>query len=208
MKIRVPLALALLFLATGQPLMALDFTLRHMMVKSEGPSLAGSYITDGDNKIFLQIPDHWKASDSPAALDLIPDKPGCHVAISQVKGTALPLDAAGKELLGKQVLGQIPKGATKVETLPILDGLLPTGHWTSAEWTYRYEFFGQTMRYSVCYVNMLPGRIVQWSVTAPDALFDAVHEQARVLMFQWFEPKRELSPEMAREYEQGTMHGS
>lgn len=186
-----------------QPLHALDFSLRRtQLAATEGPSTAGAYITDGDSKIFLQIPRTWKVSDSPKALDILPDKANCRVTVSQVNAKTLALDAPGRELLQKQVVSQIPEGAKQVEALPVTEGLLPTSHWTSIEWTYRYEFFGQTIRRSVCYVNMLPGRVVQWSVTAPDDVFDAVHEQARVLMFQWFEPKKEMAPEQAKAYEE------
>ena len=207
MKIRSRLAIALCGLAAYQPLHALDFTLRQMTVGSEGMSLATSYITDGDNKIMLRIPRDWKATDGPGALDLTPTKPGSDVNISQVRAQELPLDAAGKATLLKQAEAQIPKGAVKITALPATENVLPIHHWTSVEFTYHYELFGQAMRRSVCYINMLPGRVVQWSVVAPDDAFDAVHEESRVLMFHWFEPKRELAPDMARQYEEGTVHG-
>ena len=209
MKTRYTLLIAFLCLAGSQPLAALDFTLhRTRLSATEGPATGGAYISDVDSKIFLQFPDGWQVSDSPKALDLIPEKADCRVTITQVNVQTLPLDPAGRTVLLKQVVSQIPEGAKKIEALPVQEDLLPTSHWTSVEWTHRYEFFGQTMRRSVCYVNMLPGRVVQWTVVAPDAVFNAVHEEARVLMFQWFEPKRELSPEMARQYEEGKPHGT
>ena len=207
MKTRLPVAIALLSLAASHSLRAIDFTLRRFGAATEGTSLSTSYITDGDNKIMLRIPADWKAVDGPAGLDLTPTKPGSDVNISQVNVQALPLDAGGKSALQKQAEGQIPKGALKITALPVGDNVLPVDGWKSVEFTYRYELFGQSMRRSVCYINMLPGRVVQWTVAAPDESFDAVHEDARVLMFHWFEPKRELSPEMARQYEAGELHG-
>ena len=207
MKIHPSLPFALFCLAVSQPSHALDFTLRRMNGAPEGTSLSSSYITDGDNKILLRIPADWKAVDSPASLELIPAKPGCDVKISQVSAQALPLDAAGVATLQKQAESQIPKGAVKTTALPVANNVLPVYAWTSVEFTYRYEIFNQPMRRSVCYINMLPGRVVQWSVVAPDESFDAVHEGARVLMFHWFEPKRELPPEMARKYEAGEPQG-
>ena len=185
------------------PARAIDFTLRNMNVASEGMTLSSSYITDGDNKIMLRIPGGWKANDSPAALVLIPAQANSQVTLAQVHVQALPLDPAGQDALAKEVLKSIPSSAKKVEAQPVQNDVLPIRGWTSVELVYRYELFGQSMRRSVVFINMLPGRVVQWTTAAPDAVFDAVHEQARVLMFNWFEPKRELSPKMAREYEEG-----
>ena len=127
--------------------------------------------------------------------------------VSQVRVQALPLDAAGKAVLQKQAESQISKRAVKITAPPVGNNVLPVNGWTSVEFTYRYELFGQPVRRSVCFINMLPERVVQWSVVAPDEAFDSVHEDARVLMFHWFEPRRELSPEMARQYENGEAHG-
>ncbi len=207
---RFSLALVALSLVAGASTAeALDFTLRQMNVASEGMSMSSSYITDGDNKIMLRIPNSWKASDSPAALDLVPDQAGSSVNITQVKTKdLLPLDAGSKQNLLKEVTAQIPGGAKKVEALPEVTDLLPIYKWTSVEFAHRYEFFGQTVRRGVLFVNMQPGRVVRVTITAPDKDFDNIHEQTRVMMYHWFEPKRELAPEMARQYEEGKPFGT
>ena len=63
------------------------------------------------------------------------------------------------------------------------------------------------MRRSVLYINMIPGRVVQVSVTATPENFEKVHEKVRQFMFNWFEPKRDLNRDAAREYEEGGYKG-
>ena len=206
---RPPIALFLASLLGTSPAFALDFTLRNMNIRAEALSQSATYITDGDSKIMLVIPNKWKVADSPTGLEMIPDQGGCRVNISQVLGVqSLPMDAGGRVEILKRVVAQLPGGAKNVEALPPADNLLPIFNWTSVEFSHRYDFYGQKLRRSVLYVNMLPGRVVQMTVVAPDAVFDEVHNQARLILSNWFEPKRDLPPDLAREYESGTVHGS
>lgn len=210
MKMRHALTIALFGLASACPVHAIDFTLRSMNIRAEALTQSATYITDGDSKIMLTIPNNWKASDSPSGIEMVPDKAGGWVTLSQVGGgvKALNFDEAGRADLFKKVTGQVPNGATNVQALPVESDVLPIFHWTSAEFTLRYDFGGQKMRRSVLFINMLPGRVVQLTVTAPDKTFDDVHNQARVMLANWFEPKRDLPPDIAKEYESGEVHGS
>ena len=210
MKIyRCPLALALASLLGVSPVFALDFTLRTTNIRAEALSQAATYITDGDSKIMLVIPNKWKVSDSPTGLEMVPDQAGCRVDISQVLGVqSLPMDASGRVELLKKAVALLPGGAKNVEALPPVDNLLPIFNWTSVEFSHRYDFYGQKLHRSVLYINMLPGRVVQMTVVAPEAVFDEVHNQARLILSNWFEPKRDLPPDLAREYESGEAHGS
>ena len=206
---RLPLVLALGSILMASPLLALDFTLRHDNIRAEALSQAATYITEGDSKIMLTIPNNWKVLDSPTGLDLTPARAGSRVTISQIGGVqSLPMDASGRVELLKRVVAQLPGGAKNVEALPPVDNLVPIFKWTSVEFSHRYDFYGQKMRRSVLFINMLPGRVVQMSVIAPDDFFEEVHNQARMIISNWFEPKRDLPPELAREYESGQPHGT
>ena len=66
----------------------------------------------------------------------------------------------------------------------------------------RYEFYGQAVRQSTMYVHMPAGRLVEFSVTAPEADFNKLYRPARTILGSWFEPSRDLPPELARKYEQ------
>ena len=71
-----------------------------------------------------------------------------------------------------------------------------------------YDFYGQSLCHSVMFMNMRPGRVVQVSITAPKANYEAVHDAVRVLMFSWFEPSKDLPKETARKLEGGNGSGS
>ncbi len=206
---RLVSTVALLGAVCTPSLFALDFTMKHQGGSADGTKTDNAYITDGPNKIFLHIPPTWKVSDSAHALDCILPQGGSRVVIEQVSGKqAMALDAAGRSELDTNAGKTLPSGARNVTELPPRTDLLPVFGWTTLELCHRYEFFGQAMRRGILYINMIPGRVVQVTVTAPDAVFDEVHEQMRLLMSGWFEPKRDLPPDLARKYEDGTLGGS
>ena len=101
----------------------------------------------------------------------------------------------------------MPDGAKEVKAVGEVNDLLPVFGWKSFEVTFEYEYFGQRVQRSTLYVNMIPGRVVQVSVVALPADFEKVHEQMRKMMFGWFEPSRDLTPEQAQEYENGQFKG-
>lgn len=206
---RITLPCLLWSAAWASPLYALDFTLKHQGGMADGARSENTYVTDGQNKIFMRIPNTWKVSDSAQALDCIPEQGGSRVVIEQVGGgKPFLLDDAVRRELDTDAGKTLPSGARNVTELPPRTDLLPIFGWTTLEICHRYEFYGQAMRRGILYVNMLPGRVVRVTVTAPDAVFDAVHEQMRLVMSGWFEPKRDLPPDLARKYEDGVLGGS
>lgn len=203
-------AFALVLLGSAPAARAtLDFNLATKHGPAQTPDPENRYITDGDNHIYLRIPRDWKAVSSAERLQFLPPQTSSEVQISQVRGVqALPLDPAGLAALRKDAQARLPEGAKNIQAAGEVSDLLPVFGWKSFEVTFQYEFYGQPMQRSLLYVNMVPGRVVQVSVTAAVADFEAVHERARKLMFGWFEPKRDLSPEAARQYEAGEYTGS
>ncbi len=210
MKNRIAAALALALLGSAIPAPAnINFTLATKHGSPESPDPENRYITDGENHIYLRIPRDWKATSSAERLEFMPPQTGSHVQISQVPGVqALPLDPAGLAALRKDAQARLPEGAKNIHAAGEENDLLPVFGWKSFEVTFEYEFYGQQMRRSMLYVNMIPGRVVQVSVTAVAADFENVHEKLRKLMFGWFEPNRDLPPEQARQYEAGEIRGS
>lgn len=210
MKTIRPLLLVLGTLAAAAaPLRAgIDFTL-HSRQTDAASGTENQYITDGDNHIYLHIPHGWSASGGGGQLTLVPNLPSSEVQVRQLAGPpALPLDPAGLDALRKSALASVPQGAKDIKPAGEIKDLLPVFGWKSFEATFEYEFYGQLMRHSVLYINMIPGRVIQVSVTsiAPD--FEGVHESVRKMMFGWFEPKRDLNPDAAKEYEDGMYKGS
>ena len=196
------------FYAAAAPVRAdIDFTLCTKQEGEGAPDPENRYIKDGDSHIYLRIPRGWLATGGER-LVLQPEQSSSGVYINQLKGVqALPLDPGGLAVLRKAAQATLPSGAKEIKPAGEVSDLLPVFGWKSFEATFDYEFYGQRMRSSVLYINMIPGRVVQASVTALVPHFEQVHEKMRKLMFGWFEPKRDLSPNDAKEYEEGGFKG-
>lgn len=210
MKNLLAATLALALLGTIPAARAtIDFTLATKHGPPGSPDPENRYITDGENHIYMRIPHDWKAVSTPERLEFIPPQVSSQVQIGQLRGVqALPLTPEGLAALRKDAQARLPEGSKNIQATDEVNDLLPVFGWKSFEVTFQYEFFGQQMKRSTLYVNMIPGRVVQVSVTATVADFEAIHEQMRKLMFGWFEPKRDLTPEAARQYEAGEILGS
>ena len=162
------------------------------------------YITDGPSKIYLQIPGMWSAVSSGAdGIDCHCNQGSTEVRLGNYHGPAFKVDAASGLELTKRVTSQVPTGAKAITVLPVEYNPLPIFGWTDVQVTVRYEFYGQTLRHSAMFINMMPGRVVEFSVTATDAEFDKMYKQARAILSSWFEPSRDLPPELARKYDAG-----
>ncbi len=180
---------------------ALDFTLQHKAVTADGIAVDQVYITDGASKIFLRILPTWQVFNTAQALDCVPDTPNSKVRLEQFAGPKLlTIDPAGGHDLGQLAAGQVPGDAKNVTALPVELNPLPLFGWKTLEASFRYDYFGQTVRRSVMYVSMIPGRVVQLTITAPEADFVKVHQQACQFLGSWFEPSRDLPTDLQSKY--------
>lgn len=186
----------------------LNFTLRHKAMVNDAISVDNPYITDGASKIFLQLPNLWTVIDGEAGLDFVPNAANSKVRIESVKSTPpLNVDETGGRALLGQVTGQVPDGAKQIVALAAELNPMPLFGWQTLEATVSYELVGEKMRRSIMYVKMLPGRIVALTVVARDADFDRVHTEARHILSSWFEPSRDLPPDLQKKYESPDMGG-
>ena len=182
---------------------ALDFTLEHKAMHADAIAVDKPFITDGNSKIYLQIPGTWSASSSTQEIDCHSNEGSTEVRLGNYHGPAFKVDEPSGGILLKQVTAQVPAGAKNLTVLPLEYNPLPIFGWSDLQVTVRYEFYGETLRHSVMYINMMPGRVVEFSVTAIDADFDKMYKQARAILASWFEPSRDLPPDLARKYEDG-----
>jgi hypothetical protein len=196
-------ALLAITLNAGSPARAgLDFNLQHKALSADGLSLDKPFISDGPSKIFLTIPRNWGISDGGAGMDLTPEVANSSVRIGNYQGSKLlTIDqAGGQDLLG-QINAQLPPDAKNAKVLTVNLNPLAIFGWQTMEVTLTYDYFGQAMRRSLMYLSMFPGRVVQFTVVAPDADFDKVHKAARQILSSWFEPSRDLPPDLQEKYE-------
>ena len=190
-----------MFVAVAPAVAALDFTLQHTAINADAIALDQLYITDGPSKIFLRILPSWKSFNTAQAIDCVPNTANSKVRLEQFPGgKLLTIDQIGGRDLQQLALAQMPGDAKKIEAVSVELNPLPLFGWNTLEATFRYEYFGQPTKRSVLYVSMIPGRVVEMTVTAPEADFDKVHKQARQLLGSWFEPGRDLPPDLQRKY--------
>lgn len=200
LRILVP---ALAVLAAGaSPLSALDLTLHRGMVNPQTGAMPRPYFLDGESKIFLSIPLDWKISDSPAALDCLPPQADCRVLI-ELAGSPWIFDDTNKAVLRKRALGAVPAGSKNVQVAAETPDLIPLTGWSSLEFEHTYEFFGQKMHRALIFLNLPEKRVLQVTITAPEANFAAVHEQARSMLYGLFEPTKMLAPNALQRYNNG-----
>ena len=198
-------ALAALVLLPASAPAEIDFVLQHRVMTADANSFSQPYITDGGSKIYLGFPGTWRALDSAEALELTPDVANSSVRLTRHQGKILTIDEAGGRQLLQQVIAQLPKDAKNVTSSPVEINPFPISNWTDLQATVSYELFGQTFRRSTMYVNMRPGRVVEFTLTALDADYEKLYRPARAVLASFFEPSNDLPPELAKKYEQGRM---
>ncbi len=179
-----------------------DFTLQRRAMQTDAIAVDKPYITDGASKIYLQYPGNWQVFDGADGLDFTPNGSNARIRLGRYQGSELTIDEAGARALLQQINARVPKEATNVVALPANYNPLPLFGWTDLEVTVRYDFYGQTVRQSLMYVHMKPGRLIEFSMTAPDKEFEGLYRPARSVLSSWFEPSRDLPPELARQYEE------
>ena len=197
------LALAALALLPRSARCELDFTLQRQMVSSDAVAFNQPYIMDGPNKVYLRFPNDWRALDSGSQLELLPTLPDSSIRFENYHGKELTIDEAGGQQMLQQALAQLPKDAKNVAAYPVECNPFPILGWTDLRVTVRYENLGRTFRRSTMYVNMRPGRIVEYIVTALDQDFDKLAKPARTVLASIFEPSTDLPPDLASKYETG-----
>lgn len=194
--------LALLLVCLEPARAGLDLSLKHEKGSDESSPMENTFITDGDSKIYIQIPKNWRTFDGAQAINCAPDLENSTVKIEVFPGTKpLSIDNAGAQNLLQQVTKQIPEGAKNIQTVALEIEPLPYLSWKTLEVTVSYEMLGQKMHRSLMYISMLPTRNVMLTVIAQDADFDKLHKLGRKVMCSWFEPTRDLPPGMQNVYQ-------
>lgn len=197
----VPFAAPLLW-AVSTATAAIDFTLRHSQLPADGTDMDAVYISDGQSQIYLRVPPNWRGANNAQTLELTTESAGALVRLEEFPGAkVLTIDQAGGKELIEQVRAQLPKDAQKTEALPVELNPLPIFGWQTMTVGFRYEYFGQVLRRNVMYLNMIKGRVLQMTIVAPDADFEKIYKEARRFLSSWFEPSRDLPPDVRAKYE-------
>ena len=186
---------ALVFLPGSAPA-DIDFTLQRQTTNADAVSANQPYVTDGPIKIFLQFPNTWHAHDNGQGLELIPTVANASVRLENYHGPELTIDDAGARQLLQQVVAGLSKDAKNVTAYPVECNPFPILGWKDLQVIVRYELFGQTYRRSTMYVQMSPGRTVNFSLIALDTDFDKLYKPARAVLASFFEVDSGASPDL------------
>ena len=201
---KVPCSLLILPLLVGNaaPLRAIDFTLHRRLAVADAVAVERAFVLDKESKIYLHLPAKWIVADSPQALNFTPDRVQSCVRLEQVsEAKSLPLDEVNRAFLRRRMSCAPLPGATRITTLWEKRDTLAILDWRSFEITQSYEFNGQAFRRCALYLDLGHERVVQLSVYAAEKDFDEIHAETVRLMSSWFEPSKDLPPDLARAYE-------
>lgn len=186
-----PLAAAVLLLAAvpRPAARALDMTLRTESFQQDGLPGSRTYLDAGASRVYLSVPPTWAVkSNDPAAITLNPEV--CPEAVVRLESADVPgftPDDKGGADLQARAARLLPEGAKEIKLMRTLPNVLPIAGWKSWETIYDYNFFGQTLRQSILYLDAGQGRVVRLVVQAPQSAFTRVYPSARGMVLTWHE---------------------
>ena len=184
---RGPLA-ALAFLLAAGSVHALDFRLHTTRVQEDGFAHEQVYFQyDAATRVVIAPPAGWLRMDDAGSLTLTPPK--ITNGMVKVEHSSLtpniPFQAASLETYRKRVFAMIPQGAAGVKLDADAVDPLPVFGWKSFEFTVNYDFFGQSYRRSVLFLNLNAREQIMVTAVALQQDFDGVHTAAMDLMRSW-----------------------
>ena len=94
-------------------------------------------------------------------------------------------DKAALERYRRAAMANVPPGAATVHVAEEHDMPLPVFHWRDYEFTIDYEFFGQSFRRSVLYVDLNAKEQLIVTCVAPRTDFDQIHDATGNLLRSW-----------------------
>ena len=167
---------------------ALDFVLHARNVEEDGFTKEQLYVrNDERSEVLLTLPARWVRTDGAASLTLVP--PDVRNSLVRVEKSPLApgveFRAAGLDTYRRRASAGVPQGATNVEAREERENPLPIFGWTSREFTYAYDFFGQAYRRTVVFVNLNAREQIVLTCVAPTGDFDAVREEALEVLRSW-----------------------
>ncbi len=189
----------LTFLPIGAVL-ALDFTPRYAESVQDGYPVKRLYFSDRDQRIYLSVPNTWRVSGNGQRGTLIPEKLSqASVLLENSPFNAKnSFDAEGLELYRKAAFGLVPAGASTIQVDYEKTNAVPINGWSSFEMAFSYNFYGQSFRRSVCFINIDKEKQVRFSVEGHKDYFDKLSQQAHATLASWFAPSPELEAVLQR----------
>ena len=167
---------------------ALDFVLHTKNVEEDGFTKEQLYVrNDERSDVLLNLPARWVRTDGPATLTLMP--PDVRNSLVRVEKSPLAPNTefreAGLETYRRRAQADIPQGATTVQCQEEHENPLPVFGWKDHEFLFTYDFFGQTYKRSVVFINLNAREQIMLTCVAPAEGFDAVRDAGFEVLRSW-----------------------
>lgn len=168
-----------------QVLPALDLTPMHGFRELEGVRIPVVYFKDGARTVTYQPPTNWQISGGGESLQLFP--PSRDGAAVRLRTETLPdgvPETAGKDSEA-WMRGLLPPNASDVERVGESAGAFTLGPQPSRAVRFSYALSGYRYLAEVAVVDLDDKERLTVLVTARQADFRAVHEEAVASLFRW-----------------------
>lgn len=171
---------------------AVDFTPRFVEITNDGYTTRALSLRRDAQTVFLTTPPSWTVSGNPASLTLVcPDIPQAQIVLGAP--TVLPppptaeFDPKWVEEARAKLLKSLPKEAvdTTVENHP---QPINFNGWKTYELTVNYNYFGDRLQKSVCFIRLRTGESVELTALARKGNFEQVHGFAMQMAGSWTAP--------------------
>ncbi len=186
---RAGLLLAVVALASGTTVArALDFQLRTKQVQEDGFTRELTYFSGSETtRVLITLPRDWTPAATANSLTLA--APGTAGGTIRLEKSPLRpdvrFDEQGLTTYQRAMSTAVPAGAAQVRITGQQENPLPIMHWQSHEFTLSYDFFGQSFCRSVLFLNLDAKEQIICTISAPKAVFDAVHNTGFDLLRSW-----------------------
>ena len=188
MNTRLAFALTFALAAFAPRSGALDFVVHAKNVQEDGFTKEQLYVhNDARSDVLLNLPIEWVRTDSSASLTLVP--PDVRNSLVRVEKSALAPDTefrdAGLDAYRRHAQAGIPQGATGVQCREEHENPLPIFGWKDHEFVFTYDFFGQSYKRGVVFVNLNAREQIMLTCVAPAEGFDAVRAAGLDVLRSW-----------------------
>ena len=181
--------LTLLALSVGtRSAHALSFDLGQFSYQEDGFTREQTFFPNDDQtRIYISLPRTWTVTAGGSTLALgNPAVPNCAIRLEKSSFTPdVAFKDKGLDGYRSRALAQVPNGSVGVQVSQEQADPLPIFGWHDYEFFIDYEFYGQTFRRSVLFLDLNPKEQLVLSTVSLKADFDRTHEVALDVLRSW-----------------------
>jgi hypothetical protein len=147
----------------------------------------GCFSYDEHSDMLIDLPRGWTTTADSGSITCV--APNASAAMIRIEKSAVAPNVAfhdnDLEQYRRRVLSGVPEGAVNTRIVAEKADPLPIFGWKDYEFTLAYDFFGQSLRRSVAFINLNPKQQITVTIVATQSDFDTVHGQGMTVMQSW-----------------------